>query len=746
MAENPSDPATREQALDEVLAGYLQALDAGRRPDRGEWTARHPELRSALEEYFAEQDKIEGLVGTLSAVAQSARLDLPAPSTLDETIPADPGSALGRAVLSLGDYELLEPIARGGMGVVYKARDRRLNRLAAVKMLLGGRDCSPVEARRFRNEAEAAALLDHPGIVPIYEVGEHEGQPYFSMKLLEGGSLADRLPRYVAAPREAARLMATVARAVHYAHQRGVLHRDLKPANILLDGEGRPHVADFGLAKRAGAVELTQSGAVVGTPAYMAPEQASGRKGAVTTAADVYGLGAVLYALLTGRPPFQGEGVLETLEQLATTPPEPPRKSNPAVARDLELICLKCLEKEPQRRYPSAEALADELERCLDGRPLARTRPVGGAERLWRWCRRSPVLAALTAAVALLLTAVAVVSTAAYFRLEAANQQERASRVQAEKNLAAARGYQERLGRSYHQLARRYQVTKQPEQARKIYEEALSTFEQMRADQPDEPLYRELLAQTHLNLGTVYLHPKLGHASEAPSNRSQARAHYREVLALLEPLQTKGVPEHQYVLAEAHHLLGTLRRDDRQPREALADYEEATSILERLLQDHKDDPEYRFRLGAVYHAHGYAYLLLNQLDRARTLYEKAAQVDESLVRDHVPDREYDPDQYRRELGALCYDRACLEGLCAAAVLKDAGLAPADRQRQVDQYARGALGQLRRSWDVGFLRDKEMLAHLKADTDLTALRPREDFQKLIAGYEEALCRPEAPPAP
>jgi len=285
-------------------------------------------------------------------------------------------------------YEIQQELGRGGMGIVFRARHQSLNRVVALKMILAGQFASEAEVRRFRTEAEAAAQLDHPHIVPIYEVGQDDGIPFFGMKLIEGSNLTRHVARLSGDPRAAVRLLLDVARAVHYAHQRGIIHRDLKPANILVDAAGEPHVTDFGLARRVdGAGGETQSGALVGTPCYMAPEQAGGKR-VLTTAVDVYALGAILYEVLTGRQLFQADTPMGTVLQVLEREPDPPRKVNPHVDGDLELICLKALAKDPQRRYASAEALAVDLEHWLEGEPIS-VRAPSFASTLRLWLRQN---------------------------------------------------------------------------------------------------------------------------------------------------------------------------------------------------------------------------------------------------------------------------------------------------------------------------------------------------------------------
>lgn len=294
------------------------------------------------------------------------------------------GALDGPAPARVGDYDILELLGRGGMGAIYSARHRTIGRVVALKMILAGELATPEEQQRFRAEIEAAATLNHRHIVPILEVGEHAGRPYYTMPLY-AGALEDQLHRY-RDPAAAAELVAKVARAVHHGHERGVLHRDLKPANILLDEQGQPYVADFGTAKRIGEPTKTVPGTVIGTPMYMAPEQAAGGDQGVTTAVDLYSLGVVLYELVTGRQPFGGD-LAAVLRAVRETEPVRPRALAPAVPRDLETICLKCMKKDPAARYLTAQELADDLERFLRGEPIA-ARPASVADRAWRLARR----------------------------------------------------------------------------------------------------------------------------------------------------------------------------------------------------------------------------------------------------------------------------------------------------------------------------------------------------------------------
>src|SRR5436853_4327027 len=324
---------------------------------------------------------------------------------------ARPTSGLKEAVRAatmlgeLGDYELLEEIGRGAQGVVFRARQKSLNRTVALKVISLGQWASKAHLKRVRREAESAAGLDHPSIVPIYEVGERDGSCYFSMKFIEGGQLDEVVKRTPMPIRRAVELIAKVARTVHYAHEHGILHRDIKPGNILLDAEAEPHLTDFGLARLVESESsVTQTLDVLGTPSYMAPEQALGNNSAISSATDVYGLGAVFYQLLTGQPPFAGGATYETIKLLLDTEPKKPRLLNPKIHRDLSTICLKCLEKDPKRRYTSALALAEDVERWLKHEPI-QARHTGVFARGKKWVRRNPTSALLAASLITLVAA-----------------------------------------------------------------------------------------------------------------------------------------------------------------------------------------------------------------------------------------------------------------------------------------------------------------------------------------------------
>ncbi len=305
---------------------------------------------------------------------------------------------------TLPNYSISSELGRGAMGVVYKAQQVNLKRTVALKMILSGASADEEYLSRFQAEAEAVGQLHHPNILHIYEIGEHDGLPFFSMEFVDGGCLSDKVKGTAQPPREAVEMVKSLARAIHVAHVQGIIHRDLKPQNILVAADGLLKITDFGLAKRLGNQDSTQprAGSIMGTPMYMAPEQAAGVSKDLTPAADTYSLGAMLYELLTGQPPFSGETVMETLHKVRTEEPVPPTKVQPKLHQDLETICLKCLEKDPAKRYESAEALANALQSFLDSSPID-ARPTGKSERCIRWMKRRPAVASLLGVVALVI-------------------------------------------------------------------------------------------------------------------------------------------------------------------------------------------------------------------------------------------------------------------------------------------------------------------------------------------------------
>lgn len=391
----------RSTLLRELLAAEIELRHAaGEHPVPQDYTVLYagldsePQARSQLDALFWEMPGSDSVLDGLGSLSTLPR----------ESGSGPPGKS---APPRIAGYEIATELGRGAMGAVYLARQVRLNRPCALKVILAGTFATPDSIRRFLTEAETTAQLQHPNIVRIHATGDFDERPYFELEFVDGGTLQDRLDGTPWRPRDAAALVEQLARALHAAHERGIVHRDIKPANILMTRDGVPKIADFGLAKSLDQEGLTQSGAIVGTPSYMSPEQAGGRSASIGPPADLYALGALLYELLTGRPPFKGISIHDTLHQVRSAEPVSPAKLTPGLPRDLEVICLKCLEKEPERRFETAGELADELTRFLEHRPI-RTRPVSTAERAARWCRRNPSLAivgglgmaALVAAVA----------------------------------------------------------------------------------------------------------------------------------------------------------------------------------------------------------------------------------------------------------------------------------------------------------------------------------------------------------
>jgi serine/threonine-protein kinase len=381
-ADRPADIADARRALD-ALQQALQAPSPTAAPTPAGAVPEVVTLAPAPPAPLLREQSLADYAGRQSLMPLSG------PSPIDTMAEGGPPSAPSRPSLAgpgfpaIPGYEILEVLGRGGMGVVYKARQLSLNRLVALKMIMAGSYAPPEALERFRREARAVAVLQHPNIVQVFDVGEYQGQPFIALEYVAGGDLGAKVRNSPLGPAEAAHLVATLAGAVHHAHQKGIIHRDLKPANVLLTEDGTPKIADFGLVRQADESGHTQMGAIVGTPNYMAPEQAAGHNKMIGPAVDVYALGSMLYELLTGQPPFRADSPLNTLLQVLNEEPAPPRRLRPDLPRDLELICLKCLQKLPEKRYTTAEALADDLRRFLSGAPVT-DRPAG----LWKRLRR----------------------------------------------------------------------------------------------------------------------------------------------------------------------------------------------------------------------------------------------------------------------------------------------------------------------------------------------------------------------
>ena len=453
-----------EDYLDEVSPeewrGLLQELlrsewelsvKMGVVPDQSDYLRRFPDEQSIVESAWGHfSDEPPSLE---EAPVVHCLFDLGSMKFLNDDFRSDPETHFEQRVF--GDYELLDEVARGGMGVVYRARQRSLDRIVALKLILGGQLATREFVHRFRTEAAAAAALQHPNIVAIHEVGVHDGNHFFSMDYVEGQNLAQLVGNRPLSPKKAARYLKVISEAIHYAHEQGILHRDLKPSNVLVDAlTNQPRVTDFGLAKRLdGESSLTMTGQVLGSPQFMPPEQASPQLGKVGRRSDVYALGSSLYFLLCARPPFQGESLEMILGQVLNTEPVSPRLLNPNVPRDLETVCLKCLEKEPDRRYQSAQAMAEDLSRFLEGQPTL-ARPITRLERTWRWCRRKPAFAGLVFGVVILFLTLAIGSPIVTFHIQQARQVAEANLYAADLNLANEALKKNNVGRALQLLDR----------------------------------------------------------------------------------------------------------------------------------------------------------------------------------------------------------------------------------------------------------------------------------------------------
>jgi serine/threonine protein kinase/Tfp pilus assembly protein PilF len=649
-------PEYREALLRELLAAERDARGGASR-EFGEGRGRRPGPTTVGRDPTAEDrpggESVEAMPGAVGMARASdttgptgrpqSRIDAPAGKP-------DDGLSRGATVRYFGDYEIRRELGRGGMGVVYEARQASLNRPVALKLVRVGLLAGDDELRRFRNEAEAVALLDHPGILPIYEVGQHDGQHYFSMKLVPGGSLVPLLDRYRDDPRAAAGLVAEAAEAVAHAHARGILHRDLKPANILIDAEGHPHITDFGLAKKVESnVEITQSGAILGTPAYMSPEQASGQRGSITTGTDVYGLGALLYALLTGRAPFVGDSVLDTLDAVRKTPPEPPSRRNATVPRDLETICLKCLEKDPPRRYGSAQALADDLRAWLARRPIA-ARRVGPAERAWLWCRRRPAIAALSAATTLAIVGgiagIIAVQARANSRLLSTNALLDKQRLRAEDREAQAIAAVQRF---------RDAIVNEPalkddpalgDLRRRLLKEPLAFFrslrDQLQADGDTRPESLARLSDAGLTLGML---------ADEIGDKQDALEAFRGSMALRQRLADAGpaVAHFQRALAATHNNIGALLHETGRTAEAVEEHAKALTIRRKLADAHPDDDDIQRELAD---SHNNIAILLR--GTGRTAEALQAHRDALAIRRGLADAHPDVTDFGREL-AVSYN-------------------------------------------------------------------------------------------
>ncbi len=600
---------------------------------------------------------------TSSAGISSVALDPAAGTALSPAPLSPPGAPVPPTIPG---YEILDVLGRGGMGVVYRARQLSLDRLVALKMVRSA-DTDWEELARFRTEAGTIARLQHPNIVQVYEVGEHAGAPYIALELLEGGSLAQRINGTPLPVAEAAQILEDLARAVQHAHQRGIIHRDLKPANILLHKKSTtdrtdhtdqkipndpcdpwfPKITDFGLAKRLEGSSLqTASGAILGTPSYMAPEQAQGKSRELGPAVDVYALGAILYEMLTGRPPFRGETPLDTLQQVVGQEPVPLMHLNPKVPRDLETICLKCLEKFPARRYPSAAALADDVQRFRKGEPI-RARPAGPWERARKWVRRRPAVAALVGVSTAAAVGLLAVILWSYGRVS--RERDRAVALQqfAEvQHQRAEASFQKAMLAVGELTAAEEHLPPEPEverERRSRLDKALQFYAEFLRERGDDPLARREIAQAYQRTGDI---------SRMLGRHHRAREAYGQAIALLGQLAAASPADAalRRDLADCWNFLGESLRAVSRPQEALDAYHQAQALQQRLVAAVPAEPLYRQRLARSSYNQGIVLEDLRRPREAEQAYGEAVRLLKDLVRQHPSTA-----LYRHELARALVD-------------------------------------------------------------------------------------------
>jgi serine/threonine-protein kinase len=609
------------------------------------------------------------------------------------------------------------------MGVVYRARQLRLNRIVAVKTILAGDHATPEAAIRFLAEAEAVARLQHPNIVQIFALGEHDGRPFFEMEYVSGGSLADRLNGKEWPPREAARLVETLAMAIHEVHRLGIVHRDLKPANILLSVDGIPKIADFGLAKWLNVeTGLTRSQWIVGSPHYMAPEQAGGSS-MIGPAADVYSLGAILYELLTGRPPFRAATVLETLEQVKSVAPVIPTRLRPNLPRDVVTICLKCLEKDPIRRYAGADILAEELRRFAAGEPI-QARPVSMPEKLWRWCRREPALALL--ALTLIVGLIGV--TTQWWRAES----HLTDAIQAkDRESTARRRAQERFNsamttfREFEKITKDAALLREPRleglRAR-LLKKALDFYRELQ-----ESLEKDASPGARSQLSEAYA--RVGEITSELGLQEDTLAAYGQSLSLVEQMANSSPddPGVKTSLGKAHARMGFTFRTMGRPADALRSYEQAREIQEALARDHPEAPLYREVLSFTYSNLGLMNLELGNPLEAIPFHRRAIAIHKDLV-----DGDPGNASHRSEL-AWAWRYLCL----ALAASGDLDGAQRLAERAVEDYehlVRGELKDIETRWRLARCLDELGRIRVQTGRPAEAAQPLEQASRLLESLD------------